>query len=147
MVGSALVRILQSQRPDWSLLLAGRKELDLLNQTSVDEFIKSEKPDIIINAAARVGGIHANSTYPAEFDRQEVQHRSVRTWRGRRHDAPRDDPRARRRHGPGVTGVSPIRPHRQLPLCTHPTPIAHKRVYGICAYPSPIAPSDNGVNY
>jgi GDP-L-fucose synthase len=67
MVGSAIVRILQKQRPDWSLLLAGRDELDLLSQPSVDEFLKSEKPDIVINAAARVGGIHANSTYPAEF--------------------------------------------------------------------------------
>ena len=66
-----------------------------------------------------------------------------RRARARDNDAPRDDPRARRRHGPGVTGVSP---HRQLPLCTHLTPIAHKWVYGICAYPSPIAPSDNGVN-
>ena len=72
MVGAALVRILQSQRPAWSLLVAGREELDLLNQSSVDEFIKSEKPDIIINAAARVGGIHANSTYPAEFIHQNL---------------------------------------------------------------------------
>ena len=72
MVGSALVRIFQSQRPTWSLLLTGREELDLLNQSSVDEFIKSEKPDIIINAAARVGGIHANSTYPAEFIHQNL---------------------------------------------------------------------------
>ena len=72
MVGSALVRALQGQDNTHQLLLAGRDELDLLNQEAVQDFIKGEKPDIIINAAAKVGGIHANDTYPAEFIHQNL---------------------------------------------------------------------------
>ena len=72
MVGSALVRAVENNCPAWTLLLAGRKQLDLLDQTSVEQFLSDEKPDYIINAAARVGGIHANSTYPAEFIHQNL---------------------------------------------------------------------------
>ena len=72
MVGSALVRALRGQDTTHQLLLAGRDELDLLNQEAVQDFIKGEKPDIIINAAAKVGGIHANDTYPAEFIHQNL---------------------------------------------------------------------------
>ena len=72
MVGSALVRAIKKNHSDWSLLLADRSQLDLLNQSNVEEFLFSEKPDFIINAAARVGGIHANSTYPAEFIHQNL---------------------------------------------------------------------------
>ena len=72
MVGSALVRAVQKDYPGWSLLLANRNQLDLLNQSEVEKFLSSEKPDFIINAAARVGGIHANSTYPAEFIHQNL---------------------------------------------------------------------------
>ena len=72
MVGSALVRALRGQDTTHQLLLAGRDELDLLNQETVQDFIKGEKPDIIINAAAKVGGIHANDTYPAEFIHQNL---------------------------------------------------------------------------
>ena len=72
MVGSALVRAVEKNCPKWTLLLADRKQLDLLDQTSVEKFLSVEKPDYIINAAARVGGIHANSTYPAEFIHQNL---------------------------------------------------------------------------
>ena len=67
MVGSALVRSIKTNRPDWELLLLGRKDLNLLDQSAVDRFMSNERPKLVINAAARVGGIHANSTYPAEF--------------------------------------------------------------------------------
>ena len=72
MVGSALVRAIQKNYTGWSLLLADRNQLDLLDQSEVEKFLSSEKPDFIINAAARVGGIHANSTYPAEFIHQNL---------------------------------------------------------------------------
>ncbi|MEK9773046.1 MAG: GDP-L-fucose synthase [Opitutae bacterium] len=72
MVGSALVRALNSQPSKHELILAGRNELNLLNQSAVELFIKQQKPDIIINAAAKVGGIHANDTYPAEFIHQNL---------------------------------------------------------------------------
>ena len=72
MVGSALVRAIQKNYTGWSLLLADRNQLDLLDQSEVENFLSSEKPDFIINAAARVGGIHANSTYPAEFIHQNL---------------------------------------------------------------------------
>ena len=72
MVGSALVRAIQKNYTAWSLLLADRNQLDLLDQSEVENFLSSEKPDFIINAAARVGGIHANSTYPAEFIHQNL---------------------------------------------------------------------------
>jgi GDP-L-fucose synthase len=72
MVGSALVRAVEQNCPTWTLLLADRKQLDLLDQTSVEQFLSDEKPDFVINAAARVGGIYANSTYPAEFIHQNL---------------------------------------------------------------------------
>jgi GDP-L-fucose synthase len=66
MVGAALVRRFQNE-PNTTLLLRTRKELDLTSQAAVDEFYATEKPDVAIIAAAKVGGIHANNTYPAEF--------------------------------------------------------------------------------
>ncbi|MBW8780489.1 MAG: GDP-L-fucose synthase [Verrucomicrobia bacterium] len=66
MVGSALVRRFQDEA-DTSLLLRTRKELDLTSQAAVDAFYAAEKPDVAIIAAAKVGGIHANNTYPADF--------------------------------------------------------------------------------
>lgn len=66
MVGSALVRRF-SNEPGVRLLLRTRKELDLTSQSAMDAFFAAEKPDIAIIAAAKVGGIHANATYPAEF--------------------------------------------------------------------------------
>ncbi len=66
MVGSALVRRYQRET-GVTVLLRTRKELDLLDQTAVAAFYAKEKPDAVIVAAAKVGGIHANNTYPAEF--------------------------------------------------------------------------------
>jgi GDP-L-fucose synthase len=66
MVGSAIVRALKKQG---YLNIIGRthKELDLTNQAEVNQFFEQEKPEQVYLAAAKVGGIHANNTYPAEF--------------------------------------------------------------------------------
>jgi GDP-L-fucose synthase len=66
MVGGALVRRFCAE-PGVTLLLRTRKELDLTNQAAVSAFYAAEKPDTVIMAAAKVGGIHANNTYPADF--------------------------------------------------------------------------------
>jgi GDP-L-fucose synthase len=66
MVGGALVRRFQLE-PDVTLLLRTRQELDLASQAAVAAFLAAEKPDAVIMAAAKVGGIHANNTYPADF--------------------------------------------------------------------------------
>ncbi|WP_345786473.1 GDP-L-fucose synthase [Prosthecobacter sp.] len=66
MVGGALVRRFQSV-PGVTLLTRTRKELDLADQAAVQAFYAAEKPDVAIVAAGKVGGIHANNTYPAEF--------------------------------------------------------------------------------
>lgn len=68
MVGSAIVRQLIGSGQDSSRIV-GRThaELDLTDQTAVRAFFQTEKPDQVYLAAARVGGIHANNTYPAEF--------------------------------------------------------------------------------
>jgi len=71
MVGSALVRRLESEGYR-NLLLRTRQELDLLDQRSVDAFFEKEAPEFVFLAAARVGGIHANSTFPAEFVRENL---------------------------------------------------------------------------
>jgi GDP-L-fucose synthase len=66
MVGSALVREAE-KRGGIAVLTATREELDLLNQSDCHRWLAEHKPDQVIIAAAKVGGIHANSTYPAEF--------------------------------------------------------------------------------
>ena len=66
MVGSAIVRTLQD-RGYHNLLLVESQKLDLRNQQKVQELFTSEAIDVVIIAAARVGGIHANSTYPVDF--------------------------------------------------------------------------------
>ena len=65
MVGSAVVRRLASE--SCHVVTAGRDTLDLRDQRAVFDWIEAERPDLAIVAAARVGGIHANDTYPAEF--------------------------------------------------------------------------------
>lgn len=65
MVGSALVRRLASEQCD--LLLADRAELDVIRQADVEAFVARGRPDVIIIAAGRVGGIEANRRYPADF--------------------------------------------------------------------------------
>ena len=66
MVGGALVRRFQREA-GVTLLLRSRRELDLTSQSAVEAFYADERPDVAIVAAAKVGGIHANNTYPAEF--------------------------------------------------------------------------------
>lgn len=66
MVGSALVREAKS-RASHRILSASREHLDLCNQMAVYDYLDEYKPDVVIMAAAKVGGIHANSTYPADF--------------------------------------------------------------------------------
>lgn len=66
MVGSALVRRLESAGCN-QLILKSRAELDLENQQQVQSFMHAQKPDYIFLAAAKVGGIYANQTYPADF--------------------------------------------------------------------------------
>ena len=66
MVGSAVVRALQAEGYR-NLVTRSRSELDLTSQPAMRDFYGAEKPDVAVIAAARVGGIHANSTYPAEF--------------------------------------------------------------------------------
>lgn len=66
MVGSACCRLLINKGYT-NLVVKSFSELDLRNQLNVKKFLYKEKPDIIINAAARVGGILANKTYPYDF--------------------------------------------------------------------------------
>lgn len=66
MVGSAIIRELESQGQT-NLVVRTRAALDLTDQQAVKAFFTSEKPDQVYLAAAKVGGIHANNTYPAEF--------------------------------------------------------------------------------
>jgi GDP-L-fucose synthase len=65
MVGSAIVHRLQAE--DCTILTAGREVLDLTNQAAVRAWFAAEKPDAVFLAAAKVGGILANDTYPADF--------------------------------------------------------------------------------
>jgi GDP-L-fucose synthase len=70
MVGSALVRRLSAI--DSELITVGREKLDLLDGAATERFLVDTKPDVVIVAAAKVGGIHANNTYPAEFIRENL---------------------------------------------------------------------------
>lgn len=71
MVGSAIVRQL-AQCNDVEIITRSRSELDLLNQNAVNDFFAAEQIDQVYLAAAKVGGIHANNTYPAEFIYQNL---------------------------------------------------------------------------
>jgi GDP-L-fucose synthase len=66
MIGSAIVRKLKSLGYN-NILMRSHDELDLTNQTKVQSFFETEKPDQVYLCAAKVGGIHANNTFPAEF--------------------------------------------------------------------------------
>jgi GDP-L-fucose synthase len=66
LVGSAILRKLNIEGYK-NLIFKKSSELDLTNQASVDNFFKKQKPEIVILAAAKVGGIYANSTYPSDF--------------------------------------------------------------------------------
>jgi nucleoside-diphosphate-sugar epimerase len=71
LVGSAIVRNLEAQGFT-NLLMRTHQELDLTDQIQVNDFFKKEKPNFVILAAGKVGGIHANNTYPAEFIYQNI---------------------------------------------------------------------------
>lgn len=71
MVGSAIIRQLQSLGYS-NIICRTHAGLDLCNQGAVREFMQSEQPDYVVLAAAKVGGIHANNTYPAEFIYQNL---------------------------------------------------------------------------
>ena len=66
MVGAAIVRKLESLGFS-NILKRSRLELDLTNQSTVNSFFQSQKPDVVVMCAAKVGGIHANKCYPAAF--------------------------------------------------------------------------------
>jgi GDP-L-fucose synthase len=73
MVGSAIVRqLLAKGQPAERIVTRTHAELDLTNQAAVNAFFAEEKPDQVFLAAAKVGGIHANNTYPAEFIYQNL---------------------------------------------------------------------------
>jgi len=70
MVGSAIVRLLQNRKrkgESIELITRTHAELDLTDQSAVREFFSEARPDVVILAAAKAGGIHANNTYPADF--------------------------------------------------------------------------------
>ena len=71
LVGSALVRALQNAGHS-RLLTRGHAELDLADAPSVGRFFEAEKPEFVFLAAAKVGGILANDTFPAEFIRENL---------------------------------------------------------------------------
>lgn len=78
LVGSALVRALQRQG-GWRILTRTRQELDLLDTAAVKSFFEKEKPEVVILAAAKVGGIKANNDFPVEFllDNLKVQNNVI----------------------------------------------------------------------
>ncbi len=71
MVGNALIKYLKKKRYK-NILFKSRKDLNLLNQEKLNDFIRLKKPDVIINCAGRVGGILANSIYPVEFLNENI---------------------------------------------------------------------------
>lgn len=72
LVGSAIVRSLERQGYS-NVIGRTHKELDLTNQQAVKDFFEAEKPDVVVLAAAKVGGINANNTTPAEFAYENMQ--------------------------------------------------------------------------
>lgn len=71
MVGSAIIRAL-NKRGYKNILTRSHRELDLTNQEAVKNFFEAERPQLVYLAAAKVGGIHANNTYPADFIYQNL---------------------------------------------------------------------------
>jgi GDP-L-fucose synthase len=71
MVGAAIIRALKD-RGDLDIVVRTHAQLDLTNQAAVKSFFESERPDEVYLAAAKVGGIHANNTYPADFIYQNM---------------------------------------------------------------------------
>jgi GDP-L-fucose synthase len=71
MVGSAVLRNMAAHGVE-QILVRDRCDLDLCNQQAVVDFFDSERPDVVVFTAGKVGGIHANNTYPAEFIYQNL---------------------------------------------------------------------------
>ena len=67
LVGSSLVRILKSSEKNFKIIESNRSTLDIFNKNNVKEFFEDTQPDVIINAAAKVGGIYANNTKRTDF--------------------------------------------------------------------------------
>ena len=88
MVGSAVVRRLQAGGYE-NVLTAGRDRLDCTRQTMVDEYFAAERPDAVIIAAAKVGGIHANNEYPATFAYDNMMIQANLIEAAHRHDVQR----------------------------------------------------------
>ncbi len=84
LVGGAFVRKLREAGYD-NLILKSHQELDLIDQRAVEEFFETEKPEYVIDAAARVGGIKANSAAPAEFFYENMQMEQNLIWSAFRH--------------------------------------------------------------
>ena len=72
MVGSAVIRLLEKTESVSEVIPVFREQVDLANQADTFAFIASKKPDWVVVAAAKVGGIHANNTYPADFIYQNL---------------------------------------------------------------------------
>ena len=72
LVGSAIVRSLKAKGYE-NIIGRTHKELDLTNQSAVQAFFEEERPEVVVLAAAKVGGINANNTYPAEFAYENLQ--------------------------------------------------------------------------
>lgn len=79
LVGSAIVKRLQEESYT-NIITRTRHELDLTDQKAVYEFYEIEKPEYVINSAARVGGIKANMTYPADFLFENLQIQNNIIW-------------------------------------------------------------------
>lgn len=78
LLGSSILRTLKKKNYN-NIITASKKNLDLRNQNNVNDFIKSHKPEVIIIAAAKVGGIYANNTFRAEFiyDNLQIQNNLI----------------------------------------------------------------------
>ena len=88
MVGSAIVRRLKADGFK-NIVVRTHNELDLTNQDTVNAFFKEERPDQVYLAAAKVGGIHANNTYPAEFIYQNLMMEANAIHAAWKHDVPK----------------------------------------------------------
>ena len=71
MVGRSVIRYLKNEGVR-NIIFANRKKLNLLNTRDLEKFIKSKKPEIVINCAGKVGGILANASYPVEFINENI---------------------------------------------------------------------------
>lgn len=159
LVGSAIVRRLLIEGAN-NLVLRTHQELDLANQAQVEEFFACEKPEYVFLAAARVGGIHANNSYPAEFIRDNLAIQTNVIHSAWKHDAkkllflgssciyPRDCPQPIKEE---YLLTGPLEPTNEwyaiakiagLKLCQ-----AYRKQYGfdaICAMPTNLyGPDDN----